>query len=228
MRPIRVFIPAAALFLGIQGGANATSVYFNDFESAIGPQVTLTSGSGVLGLDSVPSPGSKFLGLNDSLADGGLGDNEVTLNLSTLPAHTTMTVQFDAYSLRTMDGGFTCCGPDYFVVELGSFTRTTTLGGLTQAFPNFIETGGTPLDNAAYTGGTLLSLGVFHPFSFTIPHSDSSVVMSWSMSGLQGVFDEGWGLDNVRVEVVAIPEPPTYALLMAGLGLIGWFSRHRQ
>lgn len=36
------------------------------------------------------------------------------------------------------------------------------------------------------------------------------------------------GLDNVRVTVTAVPEPETYALLLAGLGAIGMRTRRRQ
>ncbi|NMQ28473.1 hypothetical protein E4Q23_12360 [Candidatus Accumulibacter phosphatis] len=231
MKLRHVVIPAAAMFLAVQGAANATVVYFNDFESAIGPELALTSGSGTLGLDADTSPASKFLGLNDALANGGLGNNQVTLSLTGLPAHSAITVSFDAYIMRSMDGGFNCCGPDYFVFNLGTFTRTTTFGGPTQAFPNFLETGGTPSDNATYTGGTYTGSGegVFFPVTFTIPDAGSAVAMSFSMNGLQGVFDEGWGLDNLRVEVNgAVSEPSTNALLAIGALAFGIGSRRRS
>ncbi|MES2163258.1 MAG: PEP-CTERM sorting domain-containing protein [Pseudomonadota bacterium] len=35
-------------------------------------------------------------------------------------------------------------------------------------------------------------------------------------------------LDNVSVTVSAVPEPETYAMLMAGLGLVGFAARRRQ
>ncbi len=35
-------------------------------------------------------------------------------------------------------------------------------------------------------------------------------------------------LDNVRVTVSAVPEPETYAMLLAGLGAIGFMSRRRR
>lgn len=228
-----VIITAASMFLTAQGAANATVVYFNDFESAIGPELALTSGSGTLGLDADSSPASKFLGLNDALSNGGLGNNQVTLSLAGLPAHSAITVKFDAYIMRSMDGGFNCCGPDLFVFNLGAFTRTTTFGGPTQAFPNFLETGGTPSDNAPYTGGTFTGSteGAFFPVTFVIPHAGSAVAMSFSMNGLQGVFDEGWGLDNLRVDVnsaVAVPEPCTGALVALGALVLGMQSRRRS
>jgi hypothetical protein len=37
-----------------------------------------------------------------------------------------------------------------------------------------------------------------------------------------------WLLDNVSVTVAAVPEPETYALLLAGLGGLGAFARRRR
>lgn len=49
-------------------------------------------------------------------------------------------------------------------------------------------------------------------------------------AGAQGIGDEGWGLNAVSISgnaVAAVPEPGTYALMLAGLGLIGVVKRHR-
>lgn len=42
------------------------------------------------------------------------------------------------------------------------------------------------------------------------------------------LLDESWGLDNVRVEVAAVPEPGTYALIAAGLVAVLLISRRRM
>ena len=34
--------------------------------------------------------------------------------------------------------------------------------------------------------------------------------------------------DHVRVMTAAVPEPQTYALMAAGLGVVGWFARRRR
>lgn len=36
------------------------------------------------------------------------------------------------------------------------------------------------------------------------------------------------GLDVSRIDVTPIPEPETYAMMLAGLGLLGFISRHRK
>jgi hypothetical protein len=42
----------------------------------------------------------------------------------------------------------------------------------------------------------------------------------------QGKRDEGWGVGSY--EVTAVPEPETYAMLLAGLGLVGAMARRRR
>ena len=36
------------------------------------------------------------------------------------------------------------------------------------------------------------------------------------------------GIDNVNFSITAVPEPETYAMLMAGLGLLGFTARRRK
>ncbi|HYA39620.1 MAG TPA: VPLPA-CTERM sorting domain-containing protein [Candidatus Methylomirabilis sp.] len=58
--------------------------------------------------------------------------------------------------------------------------------------------------------------------SFTFNHSASDMVLNFSAYGLQGLADESWGLDNVKVDVSAVPVPPAVWLFGSGLlGLIG-------
>lgn len=42
----------------------------------------------------------------------------------------------------------------------------------------------------------------------------------------QGLWDEGWGVGSYSV--TAVPEPETYAMLLAGLGLVGAAVRRRR
>ncbi len=37
-----------------------------------------------------------------------------------------------------------------------------------------------------------------------------------------------WALDNADIQVSAVPEPETYAMLLAGLGLLGFAARRRK
>ncbi len=57
-----------------------------------------------------------------------------------------------------------------------------------------------------------------------------AVITSGSISGVSGIVLSGGKLyDNINISTVApVPEPETYALLLAGLGLIGVASRRRK
>jgi hypothetical protein len=44
-------------------------------------------------------------------------------------------------------------------------------------------------------------------------------MLNFGASGLQGIGDESWGLDNVQVQVSAVPVPA--AVWLFGSGLIG-------
>lgn len=53
--------------------------------------------------------------------------------------------------------------------------------------------------------------------------------ISWSESPeIDNTCCEEVGLDNLRIAVAAVPEPETYAMMLAGLGLLGFSTRKRQ
>ncbi|WP_416362376.1 PEP-CTERM sorting domain-containing protein [Nitrosomonas sp.] len=57
-----------------------------------------------------------------------------------------------------------------------------------------------------------------------------SPVLTFDYTGsLQGLTDEGRGLNSVTAEgVSAVPEPGTYAMLLTGLGLLGFTASRRK
>ena len=63
-----------------------------------------------------------------------------------------------------------------------------------------------------------------------VPIGATSVGMSLNMTRLNGSYNDGYA-DNLSFSVSsvsAVPEPETYAMLLAGLGLMGFMSRRRQ
>ena len=57
--------------------------------------------------------------------------------------------------------------------------------------------------------------------------------MAWIASGYSGLVDaiyirgggEGFSIDNLTYSTAAVPEPETYAMFLAGLGLVGFLKR---
>ena len=67
-----------------------------------------------------------------------------------------------------------------------------------------------------------------HSFSGTgtTQHSEISSNSGYFVLHLQGHVDTGHTGDY-SVQVTAVPEPETFAMLLAGLGIVGWASRRR-
>ena len=135
-------------------------------------------------------------------------------------------ITFEIQGYLSLDGS-NCC-TDTFSFYNGSdllFQGAFNLGGggsnVILADPN----GATysVVDFGFYNGG-LLNVSI--PVNFTAGNH----VLTFDYSGsYQGLTDEGWGLNSVTVEgIPAVPEPETYAMLLAGLGLLGFMTSRRK
>lgn len=162
------------------------------------------------------APGSLLLGdlLIDQVEAGGL--NVTTLNFDT--ALTSFGGFFDlnwSGSPAFPSYGPTGSGSEAIVVELwngGSLVNSQCL------FGNFNTCGisGSALNSAGDYKG-------FVNFAADLPsESFNKVVVHY-----QGNYTaEAYGLNNVRV--TAVPEPETYAMMLAGLGALGFMARRRR
>jgi len=83
----------------------------------------------------------------------------------------------------------------------------------------------------SYYRGSAYNLGADPRFQ-QFAHTGSVVTIDFWMEGvgLQDLNDESWAMDNLRVVAftAAVPEPTTYALMLAGLGCIGVAIRRRS
>jgi len=203
-------------------------IYSTDFESPVGPEWSVTNRS------VTPVGGRTFL--------GDFANQTATLTLSSLPTHNQLVVSFDLFIIRTWDGNNTVAGPDIWDLSVvgGSTLLHTTFqnphnlwSGDGQAYPGTYPGGSYPSGTGASEINTLgyYDQGVFqlgpmdmvYKLSFAFPHSASSLALSFSASGLEGVGNESWGLDNV---VVAVPEPSSFALGIVGATMLcGWILR---
>lgn len=121
MEPYKIFAVAVFVVCAVAGQAEAMQVYFNDFESSVGSEWTNTS------TDITPFGSREFLGqfCNDT----------VSLILCDLPAHTSVTISFDLFIIRSWDGnsayyveGIGSHGPDIWSLQVdgGQYLLYTT------------------------------------------------------------------------------------------------------
>jgi MYXO-CTERM domain-containing protein len=212
-------------------GASPTTVYSNDFESA-------AVGNWSNSKTSVTPTGRGYL--------GDFGNDTVNLPLANLPGHTSITLSFDLYIIRSWDGNISTpgVGPDIWScgmthpdmgehVFLGTtFSNQPAAWNRSQSYPLAYGDGDSPMyagamevNSLGYTHREFSLSSVYH-MEFTMPeHTDSSANFWFRATGLQGLADESWGLDNVNVTVSGVPAPGALALL--GLGGLVMGRRRR-
>jgi hypothetical protein len=209
--------------------SNQAATVFTDNFSSFSP-IGVTGG-GVLWSYAPPQVqtaplGEKFLGQFDNTT--------ASLLLGNLPAHTSLTVSFDLYTIQSWDGDISP-GPDTFTFSVDGVDY---LNDTFRIFPNGSQSypvqgspGLTGADGINTLGFPLWGDAVYE-LTFTIPHANLGALLEFAGSNLQGVGDEGWGIDNIEVEVNSeqgspVPEVQTYAT-MAGAALIGLQALRRR
>lgn len=66
------------------------------------------------------------------------------------------------------------------------------------------------------------------PQIYTFTASGTSATIRFSTFGLDRTAQYDTRIDNVILSTAAVPEPETYALLLAGLGVLAWVARRRR
>ncbi|WP_255601879.1 PEPxxWA-CTERM sorting domain-containing protein [Polymorphobacter megasporae] len=217
----------AMALIGSALPAGAVSVYSNDFEHG---STTGFTGAGSI----VPAPsGQHFLG---PLANGGTAT--LTLNTAGL---TSVTLSYDLYAIMTVDGdgpfgGNSVANPDSFVVGVvggpGLLNNSfANFAGDTQNYPVVgrpDQSGASAINTLGYGNSGDATYG----FSQTFAVHGATTQISFTSNTNQGTGDEFYGLDNVRATGVAaiggtVPEPASWAMMLAGFGLIGGVMRRR-
>lgn len=199
-------------------------VYFNDFEDAADPLTDWSYTDTNITPGTSQHPTDTFLG---PFGSSGQDTDNVTLTLNIPQPHNYVTVSFDLYCMGSWDGnGDTAgTGPDEWDLRIvgGQVLLHTTFSNEDyynhQAYPDSYPGGINPAGTGAAEIDTLgisyqlLGDSVYH-FSFTFPHSVSTLVLEFSsyltVSNLTN--DENWGLDNVTVEICE-PADPTELLM---------------
>ena len=233
---ITISIPASA----------QVPVYSNDFEGTTPFDAEWTVVGSAPSTDTTPGtaqhPADQFL--------GQFGNDTVSLNLNNLhPAHTTVTLSFDLYIIRSWDGNFDLDyrGPDFWGLDEGpvpvnpqDWEVITTFSNWDpavpadphQAFPgeygpgdNLPRTGTIENNTLGYQWNTYDMDAVYHIDVINRPHTGANLTFSFGAQHLQELADESWGIDNVQVSI-DIPEPATICLL--AIGAIPLLLRRRK
>jgi streptogramin lyase len=208
-------LPASSIDLGKE-------IYSNDFQEIIGSEWSNPN------TDLTPRANRRFL--------GQFNNQTVSLTLTNLPPHAAVSVLFDLFVIRSWDGNgqetTANFGPDVWGVNVagGLQLLNTTFNNAPsnnaaagQAYPEAYPGGlHTPLAGAAetntlgyvYTNENRIMDSVYR-LGYTFPHSADRLALNFFATGLNtNVFEESWGLDNVRVFITPIALP----LRLAPLG----------
>lgn len=161
---------------------------------------------------------------------GQFGNQTVSLSLANLPPHTEIEVTFDLYITQSWDGNNSYYGPDIWELNIagGPSLLKTTFSNVSdaQAYPGSYPGGNNPARTGAAASNTLgfsfMGDTTYH-LSYRFAHTDSTLTVLFSASGLlQGDTggwtiqnDEGWALDNVEVQMQASEVLPTPTTPMA-------------
>ncbi|MDD1457444.1 hypothetical protein MEN95_21380, partial [Dolichospermum sp. ST_sed7] len=190
----------------IQGvtGLNLTSsafistpnIYFNDFETAAGTAWSNQTRS------ITPVGGRNFL--------GEFSNDTVSLTLNT-QANSTVSLEFDLFILKSWDGSYSGTG-DFFTLSIAGgqtlLNTTFTLYSNQQAYPGTFGNETYPGRTGATENNTLGYYydgdSVYH-ISSTFQSPSNNLTINFAGSNLQGIDNESWGLDNVKVTTLTIP-----------------------
>lgn len=210
---------AALSLTAVAGSASAQVVFQDDFSSG-----SATAEWSDTSIFTTPS-GENLL--------GRFSNNQVSLSLTGLPSHDSITLSLRLWIMNTMDGSepIQITAGDTLLMDS---TFANFFGGQ-QFYPNARGTeptspagtgsigGSNPLQMSLINGLDMGSSG--YDLSFTLPHDASSLTIVFAGSAMQGVADESWGLDNVKV--TAVPTPGASLLALAGGSLIARRRRAR-
>jgi hypothetical protein len=220
----------AALTAGlvIAGSADAGIIYQNDFSA----NANGFTGGGALETALVGT--EQYLG---ALTQGATA--VLTLDTTGLSS---VTLNFDLYTILSLDGNTAGTGPDYFKVGVdgGPVLLNDTFSNFTfqtQSYgPNPSNPGRTGSDPALYGHlGYFWRPEVYFPdggdatyhLAYTFAPTGGSTTIRFFGNSTQPVSDERFGIDNVVVSG-AVPEPAAWGLMITGFGALGAALRRRR
>jgi len=234
----RASLAASLASAAISVHAN-TTVFSTSFDGALAPEISPGTAAltGVQDFSGLGAPGNQFGG---SFLRSETG-NVITLTLTGLPSHSAINLDFLFAAIDSLDGTGSFPQGDFFKV---------TLDGVQMFYESFANATESQIQSYSPSAPELVlarrvDLGFGGPGSFYTDsaydlgsdaqfgdwaHSASSAVFTFQIvgEGIQQLSDESWAMDNLKVSVTPVPEPEAYAMMLAGLGLIGCIAQRRR
>jgi hypothetical protein len=221
---------AAAMMAGLAsaGPAAAGVIYHNDFSA---------NADGFTGGGSLESA---LIGTEQYL--GGLTQGATAVLTLDTAGLTSVTLNFDLYTILSVDGDRVDTGPDAFKVGVdgGPVLLDATFSNFTfqnQSFgPAASNPGRTGSDPALYGHlGYYWRPEVYFPdggdatyhLSYTFAPTGDSTTIRFFGNATQEPADERFGIDNVLV-AGAVPEPGAWSLMIGGFAALGAALRRRR
>lgn len=223
-------LAAFALMMLAQTPAQSAVVY--SFNNALSCP-TLSVGCSVSTNHNLAEPSQGYSALAGFDSQFARGD-WVTAQLWGMPAHTSVSIDFLLAVIDSWDGlsGGAAAGPDVFEVKVDGVT-------VFSAGYDILNAG----DQSAVLGTQLaydvqLGFGVWNDAAYDmasvaalhgIAHSAANMTVQFLFANSQGLSDESFAIENLRISVPSngVPEPSILALFAVGLAGIG-FSRRRR
>lgn len=168
--------------------------YTQDFEGVVGAEWSRQQ------IDVTPVGQRRFL--------GRFGNDTVSLTLSSLPPHQAVTVSLDLFIINSWDahGPVNVGGPDVWDLSVAggptllhtTFSNTGYANPF-QAYPDNYPGADHPAGTGAVESNTLGYGDAVYHLIFTFQHRASGLSLNFTGQGLQELWDESWGVDNVSV-----------------------------